>query len=196
MQPNLKFIDKATGTDDLFWEIPCKSGIDANEIIEKYGVKSGQWYDYHGFMAKQLPDEYFEKDEFSLWLKKEFPEVRILLFHYFPYRMYDWHTDIVRGVIINRLLKYQGDGDSHMIYSRNYDTKREENIRGSGLYKSFVELKYNEGSNYVFNAAIPHAIWNFEKDRYLLTYEFKENITALSYTKLLNKIKEKYNDDM
>jgi hypothetical protein len=196
MQPNLKFIDKAVGTDDLFWEIPCKSGIDANEIIEKYGAKTNGWSDYHGFVAKQLPDEYFEKDEFSSWLRKEFPGIKMLLSHYAPYHMYDWHVGYVRGVVINRLLKYEGEGDSHMIYSRNYDLKREESIRGNGLYKPLIELQYNEGSYYIFNAAVPHAIWNFDKDRYLLSYEFQENISTLTYTILLNKIKEKYNDVM
>jgi hypothetical protein len=83
-----------------------------------------------------------------------------------------------------------------MIYSRNYDLKREESIRGNGLYKPLIELQYNDGSYYIFNAAVPHAIWNFDKDRYLLSYEFQENISTLTYTKLLNKIKEKYHDVM
>lgn len=185
--------------DDLFWEVPTKSNLDSNELVEKFGCNTPGWNDYHGFRARVLPEDYFEKDEFSKWVYIKYPGVKMVMSHYAPYTQYDWHTGYVRACVINRTLNYTingGPGDSHMVYCRpTSNIKKLTNgnaNKGVDLYKPIVELKYKPDTYYLFNAQVPHAIWNFEKDRYLISFELPEKLDTLRYPRLIKEVKEYY----
>jgi hypothetical protein len=185
--------------DDLFWEVPTKSGLDSDELVTKFGHDQPGWTDYHGFRARVLPEEYFEKDPFASWVFKQYPGVKMLMSHYAPYTQYDWHVGYVRACVINRTLNYTidgGPGDSHMVYSRPENkisaSTSMSAAKGVKLYKPLVELKYKPDTYYLFNAQVSHAIWNFDKHRYLISFELPEKIDTLRYPRLIKETKEYY----
>jgi len=57
---------------------------------------------------------------------------------------------------------------------------------------SIIELQYFPGTRYIFNNQKEHMVINYDGPRFVLTTEFLEDKNELTYTKLLNEIKEDY----
>lgn len=82
-------------------------------------------------------------------------------------QLYDWHTDINRGVSINMLLT--PEIHSHCVLR----------------YGTFImDLPYKKDTYYLFNPQVEHMVMNFEKPRYMFSIEFHEDKTQLSYKQL------------
>jgi len=166
-------------TDDIYYEIPTKSGINADEIIRKYSKSN--WGEYASFNALELPDEYLKADSFIEWLSNKY-EMQLILFYYPPYYVYNWHLDLRRGSTLNLLLTF--DGNSHCIFTNQLNhTKKVFNFR---------ELVYKPNTYYLLNTQVFHSAYNFDKPRYLIGCEFKEKKDTLSYEKLKNSVIEYY----
>ena len=56
---------------------------------------------------------------------------------------------------------------------------------------NFTELKYQPHTYYLFNAQVAHTVYNFKSTRYLLSVDFIEDRTQLTYSKLLKQMKHK-----
>ena len=165
--------------DKFYYEIPTKSGINADEIIRKYS--KSHWGEYYLFKATKLPDEYLKADSFIEWLSNKY-EMELILFYYPPYYVYNWHVDIRRGITLNLLLNF--DGDSHCIFTNELDhTKKVFYIN---------ELVYKPNTYYLFNAQAYHSIYNFNKARYLIGCEFKQKKDTLTYDMIKNSVIEYY----
>ena len=53
----------------------------------------------------------------------------------------------------------------------------------------FIELKYKPQKYYLFNTQVAHTVYNFKSPRYLLSVDFEEDRTKLTYNQLLAEIK-------
>jgi hypothetical protein len=161
----------------MFVPLGVKSSI-IEEITEI--IKSEEdWQPYFNFMAKQVPDEVMLKDPFlrDLYEKEKFV-AGITKMN--PMTVYDWHTDERRGVTINMLVD---SGFSLTLFT----------TPSQDLVRHFAVAEYKPQEYHFFNTQIPHAVFNFDRHRYLFTIEFlkdKTEFTAKDLIKTLEGLEE------
>ena len=137
-----------------------------------------EWIDYFNFTACLVPHELVMKDYFYKWLYDRHPfKAGILKME--NKTMYNWHTDTNRGVCVNMLI--QTPNTSYTFFRHTPDVSH-----------SIYELQYFPGTRYLFNNQKEHMVVNYDGPRFVLTTEFLEDKNELTYTKLLNEIKEKF----
>lgn len=137
-----------------------------------------EWVDYFNFAACLVPHEIMMQDNFYKWLYKKHPfKGGILKMDHRT--IYNWHTDSNRGVCINMLI--QSPNTSYTFFRHTEDVNH-----------SIIELQYFPGTRYIFNNQKEHMVLNYDGPRFILTTEFLEDKTELTYTRLLNEIQEKY----
>jgi hypothetical protein len=180
--------------EDLFLKIPTLSGLDAKKIIKDFGdINDNKWLENESVIIKELPSEYKLVDPFVKWLNEKHP-FKMFLSYMLPNSLYDWHTDGVRGPVLNLLLSANDEESiSHSVLVRNYEALNKRSAYASqSLPKNFVELKYEPQTYFIFNSQITHSVWNFNKIRYLITTIFEEKKDKLTYAQLKQEIKEFY----
>lgn len=178
-------MQKTMGTVDLklvherkdpFYEIPYTSQLDAGLSI--LALEGREWVDYFNFEAIRLPVEIVtESCSFLERLYEAHPFICGII-RMQPYTFYDWHVDTNRGTCINMKLGYS---NSYCMF--------ENGNRINDLTGRFVTLDYKINTYYAFDNQVPHAIYNFDRERYLFTVEFEEDKTKLTFDNLVQEIK-------
>ena len=155
-----------------FYRLPTESVI-AYDLLA-FAVNQADWVKYHNFYATQVPfDLVFSDPTLSSIADKHKLAVGILRLD--PNVVYDWHKDTKRGVCINMLLN---NAESNCLFSVGNDEATH----------TFVELKYQLKSYYVFNNQVEHMVVNFSRTRYLMSVEFEEDKNTLTFEKLLQEL--------
>lgn len=155
--------------NEIFFPLNVTTAI-RDEIVEIIKNKE-DWQPYYNFMAKQIPDEVVQKDPFLRDLYAIEPFVAgITMMN--PMTVYDWHVDERRGVSVNMLID---SGFSLTLY-----TTYENNLVRPIRVAEYVPNQYH-----LFNTQMPHAVFNFDKPRYLFTLEFQKDKTEFGARDLL-----------
>ena len=166
-----------------FFKIPDESMVSEVMYLRAVTALKESWIDYYNFKAIEVKDDWVV-DPWWRDLYKAHPfKAGIIKLEANTY--YDWHIDTDRGVGVNMLLN-NWDG-SHCMF--NPDLKRGTNVALGNVKGKFIELKYKPQKYYLFNAQVAHTVYNFEETRYLLSVDFEEDRTKLSYKQLLKEIK-------
>jgi hypothetical protein len=148
-----------------FYPIEPKSSI-ADELLD-FAMSTGAWKPYYNFSAAQVPfDLAFSCPVLADIGAKYSLAVGIVRLD--PYTTYDWHVDSRRGVCINMLLN---DVKSQCLFS----------VGETEATHSFLELKYQPKTYYVFNNQVPHMVINFAESRYLMSVEFQADKNELTF---------------
>jgi hypothetical protein len=71
----------------------------------------------------------------------------------------------------------------------NPNLKRGTNVAHGNVTDKFIELKYKPQTYYIFNTQVAHTVYNFKEPRYLLSVDFEEDRTKLTYNQLLAEMK-------
>ena len=77
---------------------------------------------------------------------------------------------------------------SHCLF--NPKIQRGESVEIDNMTDRFIELKYKPNTYYLFNTQMAHSVYNFNNTRYLLTIDFYEDRTKLTYQQLLKETKQ------
>ena len=77
--------------------------------------------------------------------------------------------------------------ESHCMFNPNLN--RGANVAHGNVTDKFIELKYRPQTYYIFNTQVAHTVYNFKRPRYLLSVDFEEDRTKLTYKQLLTEIK-------
>lgn len=105
---------------------------------------------------------------------------RLNLFKFPPNTFYQWHCDGENEFNLNLTLK---DYEKSFVVFEKIDQNSNITHKNS---KEVIELKYQPLVWHVFNAQIPHTIFNLDKEtRYLLTYNVSKN-AEVSYEDFLS----------
>ena len=67
--------------------------------------------------------------------------------------------------------------------------RRGKTLEHGNVTDKFIEMKYDPHTYYLFNTQIPHTVYNFKGTRYLLSVDFEEDKTKLTYKQLLKEMK-------
>ena len=71
----------------------------------------------------------------------------------------------------------------------NPTLRRGKTLEHGNVTDKFIEMKYDPHTYYLFNTQIPHTVYNFKGTRYLLSVDFEEDKTKLTYKQLLKEMK-------
>ena len=137
------------------------------------GRRGGQW------QPKMFDQTMISRDPF---LRKyhEILKGRLNLFKFPPFTNYQWHCDGENSFNFNLILK--DTKQSFVVFEKN---DQDPTVSHKNL-KEVIELKYQPLVWYVFNAQIPHTIFNLgEETRYILTYNVSKDI-SVSYKDFLS----------
>lgn len=138
-----------------------------------------EWVPYYNFMAKKIPDEVVQKDEFLAKVYEAEPFMAgITMMH--PMTVYDWHVDSKRGATLNMLV----DAGACLTMFTTPEANYVRPIRVA---------EYTPEYYHFFNTQVPHTVFNFDKPRYLFTVEFqksREEFTPQDLVNLLAKLEE------
>lgn len=166
-------------SDKYYYKIG-KSTISSNKLLEVVHGTS-PWIDYDEFKLKQVPLTMLDSDSFIKWLCENY-EIGFAILKIRANSCYPWHTDNSRLTAVNMLLT--PDVHSHTLFNTTHT---------SGNYTCGIqELVYEPDTLYAFNTTIPHTVFNFEADRYLLSSEFMGKDMKISHEQLIKDIKTKY----
>ena len=135
-----------------------------------------RWTDHFGFQAVELDKETILDEEPVLTLVNMYnPIARMGLLRVPAHSFYDWHVDEFRLSCINLLIS--SDHHSHTLFGQQRDD----------LNKDILELEYKPKRYYLFNNQIPHCVCNLDKDRYLFSIYFQEEMLYKDVRKLLKE---------
>lgn len=158
-----------------FYKIETKSVI-CEEVFREALRHDANWVKYFNFDATNISNDILFKEPLIAKIGNKHPLMGGVVMLP-PNTFYNWHKDARRGVSINMVLN-PIDGLSHCVFTPDKDV----------IVGSFIELKYEPDTYYLFNTQVDHMVLNFDKPRLLLTIEFGEDKYALSYDNLLLEI--------
>lgn len=159
------------GIDDLPYQRlnnTCSSTISKHYLNN---LNSSDWQDYHGFDANFLNVAIWSQDPFLAKLNTHCDIEYVYILKMAPGTFYKWHKDSRRGAAINCLLQHQV---SHCLFTEvnPYETKRKFPVH---------ELVYEPDTYYIFDTQQWHCVINIQDFRYMLSVEFKADLTTLRY---------------
>lgn len=139
------------------------------------GVRNNQWQPKHFDQALIFRDNFLRR--FHSLLKG-----RLNVFKFPANTYYHWHCDGVKAFNIN--LTLDDYKNSFVIFEK---IDQNTNITHASS-KEIVELKYQPLVWHVFNAQIPHTIFNLDNTpRYILTYNVSKD-RSISYNDFLSMV--------
>jgi len=167
---------------NYYFEIPKESAVSEMMYLRAITARKESWIDYYNFKALVATDDWVV-DPWWKYLYRAHPfKAGIIKLEANTY--YDWHVDTDRGVGVNMLLNNWDT--SHCMF--NPGLKRGESVEFGNVTGKFIELKYKPRRYYLFNTQMAHTVYNFEETRYLLSIDFEEDRTKLTYKGLLDEI--------
>ena len=169
-------------TANYYFEIPEESQVSEIMHLRAITAPKDSWINYYNFKALEVKSDWVI-DPWWEYLHKVHPfKAGIIKLEANTY--YDWHIDTDRGVGVNMLLNNWDR--SHCMFNPNL--KRGTNVAHGNVKDKFIELNYEPQKYYLFNAQVAHTVYNFEETRYLLSIDFEEDRTKLTYKQLLEEI--------
>jgi hypothetical protein len=169
---------------EFFYRLPIESRVASDIYLRASNAPESEWVDYYNFRALKATPEW-EYDSWWSELYKAHPFIAgVIKLDENTY--YDWHMDTDRGVGINLLLNNWDT--SHCMFSPKL--KRGDSVEKGNVKSPFVELKYEPNTYYLFNSQKAHTVYNFKGTRYLLSVDFLEDRTKLTYNQLLDEVKQ------
>ena len=135
-----------------------------------------RWTDHFGFKAIELDRNALLKEEPLLERVNMYaPIARMGLLLVKSYNFYNWHVDEHRLSCINLLLSTENH--SHTLFGIPHDN----------LNREILELKYEPKRYYLFNNQVEHCVCNLDKDRYLFSIYFQEEMQFNDVRELLKR---------
>ena len=168
---------------NLYFEIPELSVTADLMYIRAATAPQSAWMDYYNFKALEVKSDW-AIDPWWRELYKAHP-FRAGIIKLEKNTYYDWHVDTDRGVGLNLLLNNWDY--SHCMF--NPTLRRGKTLEHGNVTDKFIEMKYDPHTYYLFNTQIPHTVYNFKGTRYLLSVDFEEDKTKLTYKQLLKEMK-------
>jgi hypothetical protein len=109
----------------------------------------------------------------------------LYLFKFPPNRMYNWHIDTTNLFNVNLIFEESPMGISlFKLEEGDYDKTTTHRSLSAVL-----PVKYTPMHWLIYNAQIPHTVLNLsDKNRYLLSYTIKKDISKLTYTDLIAEL--------
>ena len=183
-----------SNSNEYYFEIPKESKVSDKMYHQAINAHKDLWGDFYNLAGQPtvkvlVAEDDWEIDSWWRHLYKAHPfTAGIAKLKANTY--YDWHIDTDRGVRVNMLLNNWDT--SHCMFNPNMKRGESDyNIQLADLKqgeREFVELKYTPQRYYLFNTQVAHTIYNFNEPRYLLTLDFDEDITNLTYKQLLEEL--------
>jgi hypothetical protein len=164
---------------DCFTQIPA----DTSKLVELcmqsiQDADPSEWQQDQGFKNLSIPlDQVVESSQVLFDINSRIKICWAGISRFMPYEYYHLHTDVVRGVGINMLLKHE---HSHCIFV---------GLANKKCTLPMIELCYEPGVMYLFNTQMPHTISNFTGERYMFTLQFQEPKQVLKYADVVRHLK-------
>ncbi len=152
----------------------CYMAIGQSSVIEQYFYENKSvliFQNYFGFEVAKMPLELVLSEPLLESINRKYKIKSAGITKITPYRVYDWHVDINRGVSINLLLT--PTCKSLVLFANE--------VKDSNDQLDFVELIYEPKTFYLINNQIKHCVINFNESRYLFTLEFELNKNVLNF---------------
>ena len=166
-----------------YFKIPDESIASEMMYLRAISARKDSWIDYYNFKAIEVQDDWVV-DPWWKYLYRAHPfKAGIIKLEANTY--YDWDIDTDRGVGVNMLLNNWDK--SHCMFNPNLT--RGTNVALGNVKDKFIELKYEPQTYYIFNTQVAHTVYNFKSTRYLLSVDFEEDRTKLTYNQLLAEMK-------
>ena len=149
-------------------------------VKDKFEWHTGTHRDQHQVLG--FSQIYIEQDSFLKYISKKIPGT-LKLFKFPPHCYYKWHRD--GNNLYNFNLTFTAQEAFVLFENINKDTQ---------LFHEAITpvstLKYEPKNWYLFNADIPHSVYNLDNEwRYLLTYNVPKT-TEISYLEALELCKK------
>lgn len=158
-----------------FTELPVAASIAHAALAHAFSTD--EWNRYYNFEATHLPAHIAAQEPLFVWLANQGFEFHVGILKMEPNTCYKWHKDTDRLVGINMLLT---DNGSMCLFADSTEP----------VVFEFDELIYEPNKYYVFNTQVPHTVFNFSGERYLLSVEFLGKDRGLTYADLCNVFKD------
>ena len=157
-------------TDDYFFKLNTACTVEV-QLLD-YCASIEDWstgLTWESFLQRIVPDSIIEQDKLLTIFKDM--GWRISILKLVPMSWYKFHIDLQgnRPAAINCLL---GSPRSMTVFKGKEIRRLQEEI---------LDLKYERHAYYLFNGMEPHAIFNFESDRFLLTITPPDSHMAKQY---------------
>ena len=163
--------------DDCYREINADASDLAAYALTEAKDPERKWYGrYHGMTVSPLNKEkVFSLSPEMAFINSiaPFAEFGVGVAKMECHHHYKLHTDWDRGPGINMLLQSQNSFCAFV----DIDTDQT------------VHMNYQPNKLYIFNTQVPHTIFNFEGERFLLTVEFEEHKQVMPYQGFLKRLK-------
>ena len=144
-------------------------------VKDKFEWHTGTHQDQH--QVKGFPQTYIEQDSFLKYISKKIPGT-LRLFKFPPHCYYKWHRD---G---NNLYNFNLTFTAQEAFALFENISKDTQLFHDAITPISI-LKYEPRNWYLFNADIPHSVYNLDKQwRYLLTYTVPRT-TEISYLEAL-----------
>jgi len=156
--------------DNYFFKLNSACTVEA-ELLD-YCAHVEDWAEgltWESFLQQMVPDSIIEKDVFLTTMKNM--GWRISILKLMPMSWYKFHIDTHgnRPTAINCLL---GSPRSMTLF-KGKEVRR--------LQEQILDLNYQRNAFYLFNGMEPHAVFNFESDRFLLTITPPDSYMSKQY---------------
>ena len=163
----------------------CYVNLGCSTVIQNYfdtNLNNLEYGKHLEFAVSVIPRDVYLSEPLLKEVDTQHKILRCAIMRLDKYRCYNWHIDKERGAGINLLLT---PNIKSLVYFGERDTGSRYNI-------SFIEMKYEPNTFYLFNTQISHTVYNFDETRYVFTLEFEEDKDKLSFNQLKEGVLKKY----
>ena len=156
------------------------------EDIKLNNIKFTPTVDKFQFLGRGVSQELVQQDKFLMYINQHVKDSGKLRLYKFPaMTYYVFHVDVYN--------KYNFNYTFEPYNSFSLFKATDEDIVPDSVHKSnfnIINLSYTPKTWYLFNAQIPHCVFNLDRnDRYLLSYTVSKNC-HLSYSEILEITKD------
>ena len=132
----------------------------------------------HWDACLEVPLDLLDQDPFLAWLRSEVPFTGGIL-RMAPWTTYAWHKDYQRGCSVNLLLSDLTDSKCLFRHSPSSQIH--------GMFQT-VEVPYSQTQYMCLNTQIEHSVFNWDKERFILTLHFERTLEEFSYRDLFKLV--------
>jgi hypothetical protein len=163
---------------DYFYKL--NNQLLSKDSIEEYMNQKTKWMHVHGFDIVQVPVSVYSQDKILVDLINEFGGEALLL-RLPPWKLYNWHQDVTRSVVINSIIE---GFDCFTFYSDHVPDLATE------AFTDISEIVYQPTDMFLLNTQKAHGVYNRSQRRTVLSVSF--NMPIEYKTVLEHCIKNSY----
>jgi len=155
------------------------------EDIKLNNIKFIPTFDKIQWVGKGVSQELVQKDKFLTYLNSYVKDSgKLELYKYPAMTYYFFHTDVYNKYNFN--YTFESYNSFSLFKATEEDTVQENALKTNC---NIINLPYTPKTWYLFNAQIPHGVFNLdEKDRYLLSYTVSKEC-KLTYLEMIEILK-------